>query len=134
MFYSDMKVCYFDLYFDRQGSTGEVRFEKTYKDPRYFTTIYFSEPQFVKEKKVTISIPAWMNADVVSYNFGNNIVCDMAVDPKTGSRICTYTITDEPAMKEENNMRGRSFIYPHVKVVAKSANLKSGKETFFETL
>lgn len=134
MFYSDLKVCYFDLYFDRKGTTGEVKFEKTHKDPRYFTTIYFPEYQFIKEKTVSVSIPDWMKAEIVEHNLGKNIKKEVKIDDKSKKRIYIYTITDEPAMKTEKNMRGRSFIYPHIQVVSKYSMLNGIKTTYFETL
>ncbi|MDH6307102.1 hypothetical protein M2451_002336 [Dysgonomonas sp. PFB1-18] len=134
MFYSDAKVCHFDLSFDRKGSTGEVKFEKTYKDPRYFTSIYLSEPQFVKEKTVTITIPDWMKVELVDRNFGKNVAKEVKVDEKNKTHVYIYKITDEKATKVENNMPGKSHIFPHIMVLSKSATIKGEKITYFETL
>ncbi|NMA72632.1 MAG: transglutaminase domain-containing protein [Bacteroidales bacterium] len=134
MFYTDMKVCYFDLYFDRKGSTGEVKFEKTHKEPRYFSIVGLSDSEFIKEKTVQVIVPEWMNLEIVEHNFRDNVKKELRMDSKGKTKTYTYTITNEPAMKSESSMRGYSFIYPHIQVVSKSAVLNGSKITFFETL
>lgn len=134
MFYSDAKICYFDLNFDKAGAKAEAKFQKTYKEPRYFTDIYFTEMVFVKEKMVTIGVPSWMNIELIERNFTPNIKKEVKVNNKDNSHTYIYTVTDLPAYKMEDNMPGKSYIYPHIQVLVKSANLKSGKETYFETL
>lgn len=134
MFYTDMKVCYFNLYFDRKGSTGEVKFEKTHKEPRYFSIVGLSDSEFIKEKTVQVIVPEWMNLEIVEHNFRDNVKKELKMDSKGKIKTYIYTITDEPAMKKESNMRGNSFIYPHIQVVSKSAVLNGSKITFFETL
>src|SRR4029079_9904852 len=46
IFYSDARVCYFPLSFDKKGVMGDVSFQKTVLDPRYFTNIFFTESYF----------------------------------------------------------------------------------------
>ncbi|MDR2056718.1 MAG: transglutaminase-like domain-containing protein [Dysgonamonadaceae bacterium] len=134
IFYSDAKICYFDLHFSKKDRTAAVQLEKTYRDPRYFSTIYFSEPLFVQQKTVTIRIPDWMNAELVEKNMGDNIQKDVAVDEKKHARIYTYRVKDEAAMKTEKNMPGKSYIYPHVLVLSKSATVNNAKVSYFEKL
>ncbi len=134
MFYTDMKVCYFNLYFDRKGSTGVVKFEKTHKEPRYFSVIGLSDIQFIKEKTVQVIVPEWMNLEIIEHNFRDNVKKELKMDAKGKTKTYIYTITNEPAMKSESSMRGYSFVYPHLQVVSKSAILNGVKTTFFETL
>lgn len=134
MFYSDAKICHFNLPFDRKGATAQVKFEKTYKDPRYFTSVYLSEMLYVKQKTITFYIPDWMKAELIERNFGKNITKEVKIDEKNKGRIYIYTITDEAAMKMEDNMPGRSHIYPHILVLTKSAMVNGEKVTYFETL
>lgn len=134
LFYSDARVCHFRLPFDSKGATAQVRFEKSYQDPRYFTTIYLSEPFFTREKTVEITVPHWMNFELNERNFGDNIRKETRTDSKTNSRVYTYHITGENAMKKEPGMPGRSHIYPHILVLAKSSTADGIKTTYFETL
>lgn len=134
MFYSDMRVCYFKLYFERQGTTGEVKFEKTHKDPRYFTSIYFTDDLFIKEKTVSVIVPEWMNVEVIEHNFGKNVTKDITEDQKGTNRVYTYTITNEAARKSESRMQGGSYVFPHIQIVSKSGTINGNKVSFFESL
>lgn len=134
LFYTDAKVCHFKLFFDKKGSTAQVKFEKTYKDPRYFTSVYLSEPLFIKEKTVTIVVPDWMNIELNERNFGKNITKEVKIDPKSKAHTYIYTIKDEKEMKSESRMPGRSYIYPHILVLSKSSTLNGVKTTYFEKL
>src|SRR5687768_12132017 len=42
IFYSDAKVCNFNLQFEKKGSINKLRIEKTVLDPRYFCNIFFT--------------------------------------------------------------------------------------------
>lgn len=134
MFYTDVKVCNISLSLDRKGSTSEVKVEKTYRDPRYFTTVYFPEVEFIKERTISLSVPFWVNVQIIEHNFGKNINKEVITDEKNKRRVYTYTITNEPAIKSESNMRGRSHIYPHIQVLVKSSRINGEKQTYFETL
>jgi hypothetical protein len=134
IFYSDMKICYFKLLFEKKDRTANVRFQKTYQDPRYFSTIYLSEPFFVQQKTVTIHIPDWMNVELIEKNVGNHIQKEVVIDEKKHTRTYIYRVKNEAAMKTENNMPGRSYIYPHILVLSKSATINNSKVVYFEKL
>ena len=134
LFYSDAKVCHFQLYFENKGKTAQVELQKTIKDPRYFTSVYLSEPQFVKQKTVTINVPAWMNVEILEKNFGNNITRAVKEDPKTKEKSYIYTITDEKADVFEEKMPGRTYVFPHLMILVKSASPDGAKITYFEKL
>lgn len=57
IFYSDARVYYFSLPFVKKGTSDEVDLEKTTLDPRYFTTVYFTEEQPIRQKTVEIVVP-----------------------------------------------------------------------------
>lgn len=134
IFYSDAKICYFNLGFDKKDRTANVRFEKTCKDPRYFTTIYLSEPLFVRQKTVSIHIPDWMKVELVEKNMGDNIQKEIVIDEKKHTRTYIYRMKNEAAMKHETNMQGRSYIYPHIMILPKSATVNNATVTYFEKL
>ena len=56
-FYSDARVCYFTLPLEKKNTKSQVRFEKTVLDPRYFTSVYFTESYQVQQKQIVIIIP-----------------------------------------------------------------------------
>jgi transglutaminase-like putative cysteine protease len=134
IFYSDARVCYFNLPLEKKGSNSEVQLEKTYTDPRYLTNIYFPESYPVKEKEVVVIIPRWMKAELKEMNFGKTVSRQLQYDAKKDADIYTYTISNASARKKENNSPGPSYIYPHVLVLSKYATTGSGRITYFNTL
>lgn len=135
IFYSDAKVCYFTIPFSKKGETCEVKIQQTYLNPRYFTTIYFPEKEFVSEKEVEIVIPKWMKVELKEMNFaGHTIQKTSAFDSKRNADVYVYKIKNIPGMKSERNAPGPTYIYPHIMVLNKEANIASGKQTYFATL
>lgn len=135
IFYSDARVCYFGLPLEKRGSRSEVRLVKTYKDPRYFTSVYFTEGEYVEAKTVRFYIPRWMKADIKEYNFeGNNIRVSKEYDAKNDEDIITYTIRNLPAARTEPDAPGGSYLFPHVLLLCKEASLKQGQVVYFKTL
>jgi transglutaminase-like putative cysteine protease len=135
IFFSDTRVCYFELPLQKKGSTSEVRFEKTITDPRYFTSIFFTEPYNIIKKEVTVKVPRWMKVELKEMNFkGYNITKTATYDSREDADIFTYTISDAPATVRERYSPGPTYIYPHLLVMTKSATPSGNSLTFFNTL
>ncbi|HEY8969013.1 MAG TPA: transglutaminase domain-containing protein [Puia sp.] len=134
-FYSDERVYYFSLPFVKKGTTSEVDMEKTTLDPRYFTTVYFPEEQTVRQKTVEIVVPKWMHVDIREMNFaGYAITKGHQSDDRKGVDVYTYTIKDLLPFKSEENSPGPSYVYPHLLILSKYADLKTGKQQYFNEL
>lgn len=134
IFYSDARICYFDMPLQR-NSVADISLLKTYKDPRYFTSVYFTEGYFTENKKIVFTVPKWLTIELKEFNFnGYKITKSQAYDAKTNSDIITYTAQDIPAFASESAAPGRSYIYPHILVMCKEADLGSSKHIFFKTL
>ncbi len=135
IFYSDARVCYFNLPLERRGSTGETYFEKTITDPRYFTSVYFSDAYEVTSKTVSITIPKNFKVELKELNFaGNDIKRTSEYDSKLDADIITYTIRNIAARQTENHGPGPSYTEPHLLVLCKYADAPGGKITYFNTL
>ena len=134
IFYSDAKICYFNLPFDKKEKTAQVRIEKTYNDPRYFTTVYFPENLFIRSKKVTITVPYSINVEFIEKNFGENISKSVKDDPANKKKIYTYHIVSEATTKIEEQMPGQSYIYPHLLILTKSVSINGNKIPYLETI
>jgi hypothetical protein len=134
-FFSDAKVCYFELPLQKKGSTSEVSFSKTITDPRYFTSIFLSEPYLVQRKEIVVKIPRWMKAELKEMNFkGYSISKSNSYDSKDDADVYTYTILNAPARVSERNSPGPTYIYPHILVLAKSAAPAGNAFTYFNTV
>jgi Transglutaminase-like superfamily/Domain of Unknown Function with PDB structure (DUF3858) len=135
IFYSDAKVCYFKLPLEKKGSHSEVKLEKSYKDPRYFNTVYFNENFFTENKTVVFRIPRWMKAELLEYNFdGYNIKKSSTYDQKDDEDVISYSMLNLKAYRSEEDAPGGSFIYPHLLVLCKEADVQGNKVFFFKTL
>ena len=116
VFYDDTKVCFFNINFDRKRHESKVKFERTFKDVRYFTRIYLSEDFKIKHKTVVIRIPKQFNQfKLIHQNFTPNIKFEQTED--ANDRVYTYTITDMEGMVSENAMPPMASIYPYICIV-----------------
>lgn len=134
MFYTDMNICSINLRFERKGFTNELKYKKQYLDPRYFTMIPLSSDLFIKAGEVVVTVPKWMNVELIEHNFGTNITKKVSLDNKTQATIYTYHIANQAADVAEGSMRGYTQIYPHIQVICKWATVNGKKTTYFETL
>lgn len=114
VFFDDTRICYFDLSLDRQGKKASVEFSRTFRDLRYFTRIYLPEEYFIREKRISVTIPASLSRfRLVEKNFPPGIRCEKSVN-KEGDSLFVYTLKALPAMKKEENTPGSSYLYPHL--------------------
>jgi hypothetical protein len=135
IFYSDEHICYFPVNIPKIGGSAVVKFEETFTDPRYFTSIMFPESFTVKHKEVSIKIPRWMKVELKEYNFnGFNIKKSVQYIPGDDADVITYTIDNLPATVRESNSPGPTYIYPHLLVLCKSANTGGHNFTYFNTV
>lgn len=135
IFYSDAQVCYLRLPLEKKGSTSEVQFEITKKDPRYFTSIYFSEPYNISNKTVSVTVPRWMKVELKELNFaGQDIKKTTEYNSKKDADVITYSIKNLAASVKENNSPGSSYTEPHLLVLCKYADLPDGKISYFNNL
>lgn len=134
IFYSDAKICSFDLRFLKKGEKVQVTFETTYDDPRYFPTVYLSDIQFIRNKTLSISVPSEVRVQIKEYNLKDNIEQQIIQDSKKKTTIYEYKVRDQKSMTFESNMQGKAFIYPHLLVITNSAIIKGEKITYFENL
>jgi len=133
-FYTDAKMCYFDLPFVQKGSMSKVTIEKEIKDPRYLATAYFTDSYPAKTKKITVIVPRWMQTDIHPYNFkGYNIEVSKVYNAKKDADVYTYTATGMPAMKKHAMTPGSSWLWPHLMICSKSADYEGNKTQYFAT-
>lgn len=133
VFYSDTKVCYFELPFSRKNEVAQVSFEKVYENIHSFYTIPLAEPQFIKKKTVKLIVPDWLTVDLTELNFGNNIQKSIEKNTKDNTTIYTYNIEDQDKMIDEPGMPGYTYIYPYVLVVPKRSVINNKETAYFES-
>lgn len=134
-FFSDQKVCFFQLPLEKQGSRSSVNFEKTITDARYFTVVYFSKQYAIGKKQVTFTVPRWVKAELKEMNFKNyDIKKTVVYDSKDDADVYTYTINNLPANENESNSPGPSYVNPHILILLKQATIDNGTKNYFNTV
>ena len=133
VFYSDRKICYFELPFSKKGAKATVSFAKTYKDISFFNTIIFSEPQFVKEKKVEINVPSWLDVSIIEQNFNDGIEKEIVTDEKSRAVTYRYTLRNQAGIKRTEDAPEFHKIAPHILLIPKSAVLRNEKIVYFDS-
>lgn len=135
IFYSDARICYFEMPFEKKGTKNEVSFSKTINDPRYFTSVYFMEGYPVTSKTITLLIPRWMKVDIRELNFeGYNIKKTVNYNSRKDADEIVYTLENCPGRKREKDSPGPTYIEPHLLVLCKSAEVEGNKISYFGTL
>ncbi|WP_245574902.1 transglutaminase-like domain-containing protein [Flavobacterium tegetincola] len=134
LFYNDARVKYANLSFPIQGYSYNYEVKKQYNDVKYFTSLYFNDEHPVIEKEFSITVPTWLNLELKEFNFeGNSIKKSQSVDPETKAVTYKYTMLNVPALFQDENAPGRSYLYPHVLVIAKSFKNKENQVTLFNS-
>jgi len=134
LFYNDARVKHMQVDFPVQGYTYNYEMEKKYEDVKYFTGFYFNDEFPIIKKTIIITIPDWLTAELKEFNFaGNNIKKSTSKDVKNGMTVYTYTMENVPAYFKEDNAPGRSYMYPHILLIAKSFKYKGKEVTLFNS-
>jgi transglutaminase-like putative cysteine protease len=133
IFYSDARVCYFNLPLKNQGSVSTVRFKKTYLDPKYFASIHFLQPQPVTKGEVVIRVPSWMKLDIKEYNFGQYGI-QKQVSQQGSETVYRFVMENLPALKREPFSPGFTHYSPHILIMTRYAETQQGRQNYFNTL
>lgn len=68
------------------------------------------------------------------FNFeGNKIVKTKKLDAKTKSTVYTFTLENVPAYYNEESSPGKSYLYPHILIIAKSFKNNGKEVTLFNS-
>ncbi|PSL48964.1 transglutaminase superfamily protein [Chitinophaga niastensis] len=132
IFYSDARICALELPLEKKGAESTVELDKTVLDPRYFSAVYFTEGYEIASKEIQIVIPRWMKVEIREMNFDKFDIRKTAeYNSKRDVDIYTYTAKQLPARVKETNAPGPSYVYPHLLILSKYADLKTGRVNYF---
>lgn len=134
LFYNDARVKYMTVDFPVQGYSYNYELEKKYEDVKYFTSIYFNDEFPVLKKKISITVPNWLTIELKEFNFnGNQIEKKQTKDVKNNTTTYTYTVNNVPGYYKDENAPGRSYLYPHILLIAKSFKSKNKEVALFNS-
>ncbi len=103
VFSNDTKVCYFRVGLKKKGETATPKFVRVFDDPRFLARITFGNIYYIKDKIISIKVPAELKQFIVR---GVNLPeCVSEAHTKTddGADLYTYTIRDMEAVPDDPN-------------------------------
>jgi hypothetical protein len=134
LFHNDARVKYTHVDFPLKGYRYLTEIRKQYKDIKYFTKLYFNSEYPTVKRTITIEIPDWLDLELKEMNFeGFTIKKEVTTDSKGKSKVYTFMMEDVPAMFDEDNAPGPTYIYPHILILAKSYTYDDTVNPLFES-
>jgi transglutaminase-like putative cysteine protease len=134
LFYNDARVKHMDVDFPVQGYSYNYALDKQYTDVKYFTGMYFNDEFPVLKKTIEITVPDWLKVELKEFNFaGNDIQKASKRNADNNATVYTFEAKNLPAFYKESNAPGRSYLYPHILVIAKSFENNGKVTTLFDS-
>lgn len=133
LFYNDARVKHTVVNFPVQGYIYNYELEKKYEDVKYFTALYFNDEFPIIKKQIIITVPEWLTIELKEFNFDTAKISKSVTKDSKNNSIYTYTLNDIPAMSKEEDAPGKSYLYPHILLIAKSYTLKGKENTLFNS-
>ena len=123
VFYDDTKVCYYQVPLPKRNKTTTSRFERTFKEVRYFTRVMIPDQYLVENKTITFRIPVSMSQfRLHERNFTPNIKVTRALEGNDS--VFTYTVTNLPRIRSEANAPRSESIYPYILITGSFKDYK----------
>ena len=96
--FDDSRLCFYHLNLARQGKKATARFERTFTDSRFFNCVMLADERLIRHKQVKLTLPKGYH--VLEHNMNDHISRSNYTD-KQGRTVYCYTLTDQPAMRQE---------------------------------
>lgn len=132
IFYSDARVSFFNVSLPKITSELSITYDKLTDDPRYFTTIYFTENYDLDFKTIEITIPKWFKYEIKEFNYEGYSI-EKKAETKNENEVLTFTVKNLPGFKQEELSRGVSYTYPHILFMSKNSDGRI-QESYFTDL
>jgi hypothetical protein len=130
IFHDDLKLCAFKMEMDKDIQY-KVKYEKLYKNPRFFTRVFFHENYPIAEKVLKFKIPNWVNVEIKPINFESyNIIVETEKNDSKNKTV-TYTIKNANSTPNENHAPSILKYLPHLLIFIKSHNNGQQLEKYF---
>lgn len=118
IFLDDNRIKYYPVYLREMGEAARFDFTLFYSDSKYFTRVFFHEPFPVKDQKIKLIMPTWLELDIREMNFeGFKIL--KTTGTENGMKVLTYSLQNVEPVKSEPNQAGWAYQWPHLVITAK---------------
>ncbi len=113
IFHSDLKLCYFEHSFFKNGDTYTYRYEKVFKDLKFLESLYFNDSYPIQNSTLIIEIPDGVSVDIRELNFDKEKPSYESFKEKNKT-IHTYSLSDVPAAFKFSGAPRRSKFNAHL--------------------
>lgn len=120
IFYNDSRYTAYSFYLSRIGEDSKYNYDVNYHDIKFFNSIYFQESEPCAKKTIEISVPDWMDVEIVEMNFDGYDITKTIKKTTYGETIYTYTALNLPPTKNEERSPHPAAMYPHLYFCFKS--------------
>jgi transglutaminase-like putative cysteine protease len=132
-FHTDTKIKLFDYELNDFGETFKYSYTLEHIDVKYFTSVYFPDWFPIAEKKIVVTVPEWLDIEILEYNLDNYEIKKTKSKDKKNNTVYTYTAKYLDGKRNFSKSPGPSQYKPHLLFVYKSYKQDGSKHTMFAT-
>jgi hypothetical protein len=133
IFHDDVKLCAYKVEMGKNQNV-ESSYTKEYRNPRFFSKIYFHEGYPIAEKTIVFEVPEWVSLEIKEFNFeGFAIEKTEKSIPAKKSKEIRYLLKSLKPIPDENHKPNIAKTHPHLMVFIKSYKGKVKSENYFSS-
>lgn len=133
IFLDDNRIKYYPVYLREFGEAARFEFTELYSDSKYFTRLFFHQPFAIKEHKIKLVLPTWLELDIKELNFEGFKVTKLT-GTENGQKVLTYTLQNILPIPGEPHAAGWAFQWPHLVITVKSWEADGKRNTGFGSM
>jgi len=127
IFYSDLKVCAYNISFHSIGLFVKYNGKQTVNDARYLTKVFLQTPLYNKERFIEFKIPDNVEIELKEMHFEGYTI-KKETEHKNDYTLIRYSVSDLHGFPNEEDMPALAHFAPHVLVLVKSQTINGKKE------
>lgn len=133
-FHTDVRLIQFGLMFTDKGQIATVKSVKRYKDPKYFTRVYFNDYYPILNRSLSFQYPKGLDIEFREFCFDKLDIIQIKEPPtQSGGKSAVYTCENLPSFEDESFSHSNAYHYPHLIVLTKSYKDENLDLQFFRT-
>jgi hypothetical protein len=118
IFLDDNRIKYYPVYLREFGEAARFEFTELYSDSKYFTRLFFHQPFAIKDHKIKLVVPTWLELDIKEMNFEGFKVTKLA-GTENGQKVITYSMQNVVPLQSEPHAAGWAYQWPHLVITVK---------------
>lgn len=133
IFHNDLKLCITEHKIDEKGGILEIGYEKIFTDTRFLNALYFKQECSVKNSRIEIKVPDWLDLNIEKLNFLKEDITAYTQQEKQ-NKIYVFNQSELPKFNKGKGVPSRQKIEPHLILIPRTYELKGNKKKVFRSL